>query len=362
MFCKARGSGILACPRAPQRRLTASSSPAALSPLQPGSPRSSAPPSRAAHWRAHQCRRGTSSSPSQLGLVFVGRASSGRELRCVRESMTHRAFAQALGQTLVELISAIPGGVLVFFRPSRAMLDAVNRFWSDAPAGAGRSVWQALQDSKGHLVIEGSGADARRALDDHQRAVERDGSCVFFGVYRGRASEGISLSDDSVRGVVCVGIPLAPLRPEVRLRRDYRNALAQAAPAPGAPRGPAQARLSGDDWYQLQAHRAVNQALGRVIRHREDYGVCALVDWRWTARGSLRAVRYLPLWLRQLVGIHDGVRGENADFALEHVVRQVRGHFANHLHRSSQGYAAGADAPGVLSGEDASRQVRPRRH
>jgi len=106
----------------------------------------------------------------------------------------------------------------------------------------------------------------------------------------------------------------------------------------------------------------VNQALGRVIRHREDYGVCALVDSRWTARGSLRAVRYLPLWLRRLVGIHDRVRGENADFALEHVVQQVRGHFANHLHRNVGGVVARADAREGPSEEDAARQVRPRRH
>ena len=39
--------------------------------------------------------------------------------------------------------------------------------------------------------------------------------------------------------------------------------------------------LSGSDWYKQQAHRAVNQALGRVIRHRRDYGAVILLDHRF---------------------------------------------------------------------------------
>lgn len=39
--------------------------------------------------------------------------------------------------------------------------------------------------------------------------------------------------------------------------------------------------LSGQDWYRQQASRAVNQAIGRVIRHRHDYGAVFLCDHRW---------------------------------------------------------------------------------
>lgn len=38
--------------------------------------------------------------------------------------------------------------------------------------------------------------------------------------------------------------------------------------------------LTGADWYKLQASRAVNQAVGRVIRHRQDYGAIILCDTR----------------------------------------------------------------------------------
>ena len=39
--------------------------------------------------------------------------------------------------------------------------------------------------------------------------------------------------------------------------------------------------LSGSDWYKQQASRAVNQAVGRVIRHKHDYGAILLCDDRY---------------------------------------------------------------------------------
>ena len=39
--------------------------------------------------------------------------------------------------------------------------------------------------------------------------------------------------------------------------------------------------LSGDEWYKQQASRAVNQAVGRVIRHRNDFGAIILCDERY---------------------------------------------------------------------------------
>jgi Rad3-related DNA helicase len=39
--------------------------------------------------------------------------------------------------------------------------------------------------------------------------------------------------------------------------------------------------LSGSDWYFHQAIRAVNQAVGRVIRHKDDFGAILLFDHRY---------------------------------------------------------------------------------
>lgn len=44
--------------------------------------------------------------------------------------------------------------------------------------------------------------------------------------------------------------------------------------------------LTGEDWYSQQASRAVNQAVGRVIRHRHDYGAIIFCDERFLFSAS----------------------------------------------------------------------------
>ncbi len=51
--------------------------------------------------------------------------------------------------------------------------------------------------------------------------------------------------------------------------------------------------LSGDEWYSQCASRAVNQTIGRIIRHRYDYGCVILCDDRF---GSIQQQKQLSSW------------------------------------------------------------------
>jgi len=53
--------------------------------------------------------------------------------------------------------------------------------------------------------------------------------------------------------------------------------------------------LPGWEWYQIQAYRALNQALGRCIRHRLDWGAILLVDSRYTQPKNISG---LSKWIR----------------------------------------------------------------
>jgi len=53
--------------------------------------------------------------------------------------------------------------------------------------------------------------------------------------------------------------------------------------------------LSGWAWYEIQAYRALNQALGRCIRHRNDWGAIMLVDSRYSQSKNITG---LSKWIR----------------------------------------------------------------
>ncbi len=64
--------------------------------------------------------------------------------------------------------------------------------------------------------------------------------------------------------------------------------------------------LSGSEWYSQQAHRAVNQAIGRVIRHRADYGAILFLDSRFSEERNQQGV---SKWIRPCFETDNGVGG-----------------------------------------------------
>ncbi|KAI8388667.1 uncharacterized protein BYT42DRAFT_242580 [Radiomyces spectabilis] len=60
--------------------------------------------------------------------------------------------------------------------------------------------------------------------------------------------------------------------------------------------------LTGSEWYDIQAYRAINQAIGRCIRHRNDWGVIILLEERFhnNEYAGLRNRRGLSKWVREL--------------------------------------------------------------
>lgn len=58
--------------------------------------------------------------------------------------------------------------------------------------------------------------------------------------------------------------------------------------------------LRGEEWYSLEATRAVNQAIGRVIRHRNDYGAILLLDSRFN---NHRVKGQMSKWLRDHIKV-----------------------------------------------------------
>lgn len=109
---------------------------------------------------------------------------------------------------------------------------------------------------------------------------------IFFAVYRGKVSEGLDFIDDNARAVIAVGIPYPALHDQpVVLKKEYNDR-----------NGKERKLLNGNQWYEAQAFRAMNQALGRCIRHRHDWGAVILLDHRFTQH---RTISNLSKWIRK---------------------------------------------------------------
>jgi regulator of telomere elongation helicase 1 len=120
---------------------------------------------------------------------------------------------------------------------------------------------------------------------------------ILFCVCRGTVSEGIDLVDELCRAVILVGVPYPNYKdPIVQEKMSYYDKLSKERKAKQ------QITLNGDGWYTLNTMRVVNQSIGRVIRHINDYGMIFLFDYRYD---SQKLQSKLPLWAKESIAIYE---------------------------------------------------------
>ena len=118
--------------------------------------------------------------------------------------------------------------------------------------------------------------------DDLRETFVADDDAVLFTSLWGTLAEGVSFDDDAARTVVVVGVPYPHL--------DDRMAAVQRAYAG--------AFGDGDDeagWHyavEIPTVRKTRQALGRVVRSPDDYGVRVLLDERYTQSNRVELGEY----------------------------------------------------------------------
>lgn len=123
---------------------------------------------------------------------------------------------------------------------------------------------------------------------------------LLLAVIGGSLSEGINFADRLGRGIVVVGLPFPNARsPELKAKLEY---IEQRSPLP-----PAERAAASREFYTNICMRAVNQSIGRAIRHKDDYAAIMLLDRRYAAPG-IRGK--LPAWIRGgLVEFNGGFQG-----------------------------------------------------
>ncbi|XP_057359157.1 regulator of telomere elongation helicase 1 isoform X4 [Manis pentadactyla] len=236
----------------------------------------------------------------QIWVGIVPKGPDGAQLSSAFDKRFSDTCLSSLGKALGNIARVVPHGLLVFF-PSYPVMEKSLEFWR------AHDFARKLEALKPLFVEPRGKGGFSEVMDAYYTRVSSPGStgATFLAVCRGKASEGLDFADRNGRGVIVTGLPYPPrMDPRVLLKMQFLDELKGCSGARGQ-------FLSGHDWYRQQASRAVNQAIGRVIRHRHDYGAVFLCDHRFTC---VDARAQLPSWLRPHVKVYG---------SFGHVVRDV---------------------------------------
>nr|XP_033778682.1 Fanconi anemia group J protein isoform X9 [Geotrypetes seraphini] len=228
---------------------------------------------------------------SQVWVGTIGTGPKGRKLCATFQYTETFEFQDEVGELLLSICHTVSHGVLCFMS-SYKMLDKLKDRWMHT------GLWEMLESIK-MVVVEPQGGDKTdfdKLLQLYYNGVrnkgEKDGA-LLIAVCRGKVSEGLDFSDDNARAVLTIGIPFPNVKDlQVELKRKYND---QHTKIRGL--------LSGSQWYEIQAYRALNQALGRCIRHKNDWGALILVDDRFRSNPN-KYIAGLSKWVRQQVRHH----------------------------------------------------------
>ena len=238
---------------------------------------------------SHLCAWPISTGPTGVALDFTF------------EKRQQPATVAELGRCVLALSTAIPDGLVVFF-PSYAYLEHVATAWQ-APAhphgSSSRSsnLWEQIAARKA-IFREAKQSSVDEVLRDYALAIDRGAGrgALLLAVVGGRLFEGINFADRLGRGVAVVGLPFPNARSaEWKARLEY----VERQQGGGGGRGAAAAR----EFYENACMRAVNQSVGRAIRHKGDYASIVLLDRRYE---TPRIRGKLPAWIRQAVDKNAG--------------------------------------------------------
>ena len=168
-----------------------------------------------------------------------------------------------LSDTLSDAIRFTPGNTLAFF-PSYAEAE---RYYERLDGTLDATLYF---DQPGE-----------RAEDLRQEFTDDDHAALFTSLW-GTLTEGVSFDGDDARTVVVVGVPYPRLDDRSEAVQDaYDRTFADRGSQPG--------------WeyaVEIPTIRKTRQALGRVLRSPEDFGVRALLDRRYTEAGRREMGKY----------------------------------------------------------------------
>ncbi|KAF9582943.1 DEAD H (Asp-Glu-Ala-Asp His) box helicase 11 [Lunasporangiospora selenospora] len=242
--------------------------------------------------RIHRFSCGHVIPKENLLTLVMEKAPTGGSLELNFANRNQPQVMDGIGHSLVNLLNMIPDGVVVFFVSYSYMAQRI--FIEPRETSEADKMLKAYQE----CIYERPEHEPPAAPASHTGGPTPKGA-VLFSVVGGKMSEGINFSDRLGRGVVMIGMPF-PNKGSIELqeRMRYMDQIQQQEMDQGrqtlGSAVPLTRLTAGSEYYENLCMRAVNQSIGRAIRHQNDHAVIVLMDKRY---GTPRIRKKLPGWI-----------------------------------------------------------------
>ncbi|XP_021892833.1 ATP-dependent DNA helicase DDX11 isoform X2 [Carica papaya] len=257
--------------------------------------------------------------PDSIMPVAVSQGPSGRCFDFSYSSRNSSTMIEELGRLICNLVTVVPEGIVVFFS-SFEYEDQVYEGWKNSGILARMSKKKCVfREPRRSKDVESVLTKYKEKIDkicNGERGVVVQNGAILLAVVGGKISEGINFSDGMGRCIVMVGLPYpnpADIELLERIKHiegiGYSNST-ELLVTDDYHSGDVhdgfsllrRCRRRGKEYYENLCMKAVNQSIGRAIRHINDYAAILLVDSRYVQESSKRSfshpVNKLPQWIK----------------------------------------------------------------
>ncbi|RLW01730.1 hypothetical protein DV515_00007729 [Chloebia gouldiae] len=207
--------------------------------------------------------------PENILPIILCSGPSNQQLEFTYQTRDLPQMMDETGRILYNLCNVIPGGVVCFF-PSYEYEKQVYGHWEKtgllSRLAAKKKIFQ--EPKKANQVEQVLVEYAKCIKCCSQTGGQMTGA-LLLSVVGGKMSEGINFSDDLGRCVIMVGMPYPNIRsPELQEKMTWLDKTMPRAA------GQAPSRVLIENLCM----KAVNQSIGRAIRHQKDFASILLLD------------------------------------------------------------------------------------
>ncbi|NXU43716.1 DDX11 helicase, partial [Drymodes brunneopygia] len=225
--------------------------------------------------------------PENILPIILCSGPSNQQLEFTYQTRDLPQMMDETGRILCNLCNVIPGGVVCFF-PSYEYEKQVYGHWEKTGLVSRLAARKKIfQEPKKANHVEQVLVEYAKCIKRCSQTGGQMTGALLLSVVGGKMSEGINFSDDLGRCVIMVGMPYPNIRsPELQEKMTWLDKTMPRAA------GQAPSRVLIENLCM----KAVNQSIGRAIRHQKDFASILLLDHRY-ARPAI--FNKLPQWIRE---------------------------------------------------------------